>query len=81
MKLILSYSKGNSQGIRLPKHLLDAVKWQENDEIEITTGNDAIVIKKSVSNKRKNIKELFANFDDEYIPADIDWGNSIGEEI
>ncbi len=26
---------GNSQGIRLPKHLLEAIKWHENEEVEI----------------------------------------------
>ncbi len=72
---------GNSQGIRLPKHLLDAIKWQENEELEITAENGKIVIEKAVHKERKNIKELFANFDGEYVSTEIDWGKPVGEEI
>ena len=31
---------GNSQGVRIPKILLDTVKWSENEEIVIIVKND-----------------------------------------
>ncbi len=72
---------GNSQGIRLPKYLLDSIKWHEDEEIEITAENGKLVIEKTVRKDRKNIKELFANFDGEYTPQDVDWGEPVGDEI
>lgn len=72
---------GNSQGIRLPKYILDTINWNTNEEIEIKVENGKIVIEKPVQRERKNIKELFANFDGEYQPTVIDWGKPMGEEI
>ncbi len=72
---------GNSQGVRLPKHLLEAVEWSENEKLNITVENGKIIIEKVTQKERKNIRELFANFDGEYTPIDIDWGNPEGKEI
>ncbi len=33
------------------------------------------------ADQRKNIVELFANFDGEYIPIDIDLGQPTGREV
>lgn len=71
---------GNSQGIRLPKALLDTVNWNENEQITIIVEEGKLVIEKA-KNKRKNIKELFADYKEEYKPVDIDWGEPKGEEI
>lgn len=70
---------GNSQGIRLPKILLDSINWQENEELEIKAENGKLVIEKK--NERKNIAELFADFEGEYEPISVDWGNPVGEEL
>ena len=70
---------GNSQGVRLPKNLLDIVHLSENDPIEITTENESIIIKKTCV--KKSIKELFDGFDGVYEPIDIDWGKPVGKEI
>ena len=71
---------GNSQGIRLPKVLLDTVHWSENEEIEIIAKGDEIVIKKAAP-QRKTIEELFEGYDEEYEHIDMDWGNPVGNEI
>ena len=71
---------GNSQGVRIPKILLDTVKWEENEQIVIVVDNDKLIIEKA-KNKRKNIKELFADYKGEYEPTEIDWGNPEGKEI
>lgn len=79
--MITSIKKwGNSQAIRIPKNILDSINLKENDEINITTKENLIVIEK-VDKKRKNIKELFADFEGEYEGIDIDWGSPVGDEI
>ena len=70
---------GNSQGIRIPKVILDTVKWNENEEIIILVENEKLIIEKA--NNRKNIKELFKDYKGKYEPVDIDWGDSVGDEI
>lgn len=72
---------GNSQGVRIPKMLLDSVKWAENEQIVILVENNKLVIEKAKEKKRKNIKELFADYKEEYTPIEIDWGKPEGEEI
>ena len=72
---------GNSQGVRIPKIVLDTVKWTENEKIIILVEGDQLVIKKADENKRENIKELFADYKGEYEPSEIDWGEPEGEEI
>ena len=71
---------GNSQGVRIPKILLDTVKWSDNEQIMIVVDDGKLIIEKA-KNKRKNIKELFANYEGDYKPTKIDWGEPEGEEI
>lgn len=70
---------GNSQGIRIPKFLLDAVRWSDSEQLVLTAVDDKIIIEKAA--QRKNIIELFADFDGEYSPVEVDWGEPVGEEI
>lgn len=72
---------GNSQGIRLPKYILELNQWKENDQIDIKAENGNIIISKVEESKRKNIKELFADYDGQYSSAEIDWGKPAGKEI
>ena len=72
---------GNSQGIRIPKMLLDSVNWSENEQIAIKVDNGKLIIEKTKDRKRKNIKELFKNYKGNYEPEKIDWGEPKGEEI
>ena len=54
---------GNSQGIRIPKFILEAVHWNGNERLVVSAENDKIIIERA--EKRKNIKELFDDFDEE----------------
>ena len=72
---------GNSQGVRIPKILLDSVNWSENEKIVIIVNNGKLVIEKANKNKKKTIKELFENYNSDYEPTEIDWGEPKGEEI
>ena len=38
-------------------------------------------MEKAKDKKRKNIKELFENFEGAYEPTEIDWGEPEGDEI
>lgn len=71
---------GNRQGVRIPKKILDTVKWTEGEQIIIIVDNGKLIMEKA-KYKRKNIKELFADYQGNYEPIDVDWGNSEGNEI
>lgn len=73
---------GNSQGVRIPKVILDSVNWSENEKIVIIVDNGKLVIEKAKEeHKRKNIKELFKDYKEDYTPVEIDWGKTEGDEI
>ena len=74
--------RGNSQGVRIPKVILDSVNWSENEKIVIIVDNGKLVIEKAKEeHKRKNIKELFKDYKEDYTPVEIDWGKPEGDEI
>ena len=56
---------GNSQGIRIPRALLDSVEWSENEQIVIVVDKGKIILEKANQHKRKNIKELFESYKDD----------------
>ena len=70
---------GNSQGIRLPKIFLDELNMREGNEVEILKQDNIIVIKHAAK-KRETIQELFAGYDGNYTPEEIDWGKPVGNE-
>lgn len=73
---------GNSQGIRIPKYLLDAAKLTASDKITIRAEKDMLIIEKAAPTAaRKTIKELFAGYDGDYKPQEIDWGGQEGKEV
>lgn len=73
---------GNSQGIRLPKMLLDSANLSDDDIIELTVVDDSIIVKKAETKKRhKTIKERFKDFEGEYVFEEWDTGAPVGEEV
>ncbi len=79
--MITSIQKwGNSQGVRIPKMLLDAVKWSENEKVTITVYDGKLIIEKAKKEK-ESIMELFENYEEEYTPEEIDWGKPEGKEV
>lgn len=71
---------GNSQGIRIPKMLLDSLQWNENERLALSSVNGEIIIKKAKM-PRKSIEELFDGYSGEYQPTDVDWGKPEGKEL
>lgn len=83
---------GNSQGIRIPKSVLNKLGIDEANTVFDLTINDQneIVLKKQ--KKPESLKELFAGFDYEKYWSDwnkenpgkskeVDWGGPVGKEI
>ena len=80
--LLIKISKwGNGQGIRIPKSVLELLKWKKDDELEMIVEGGNLKVKKFEKEKRKTIKELFANYDENYEKHEIDWGQPQGKEI
>lgn len=71
---------GNSQGIRIPRHILSAAAIDMNDPIEIEVVQGGIMLKKAKPVK-KSIEELFADYKGNYKSEEIDWGEPAGEEV
>lgn len=72
---------GNSQGIRIPKGVMEMLSIHEDQEIVMEV-NDTSIILKPVKSKAKNIHELFANWEDDGVRShEMDWGESKGAEL
>ncbi|MBP7073188.1 MAG: AbrB/MazE/SpoVT family DNA-binding domain-containing protein [Clostridia bacterium] len=72
---------GNSQGVRIPKYILEKAKLNEGDTVEISVEDDRIIIfqpKRQL--KQYTINELFENYKGEYKPEEQDWGEPVGKE-
>jgi antitoxin MazE len=74
---------GNSQGIRLPKYLLDSVNLTDHDAVEVMASGESIVIKKAESQpKRETIEEIFSGYDGGYFHTEeAQWGEPQGSEL
>jgi len=73
---------GNSQGIRLPKMLLNSVNLSDNDTVEVIVENNMLIIKKSEDKKtHKTIQERFENFNGDYTFEEWDTGEPVGGEV
>lgn len=80
---------GNSQGIRIPKVILDETGFSENDRVEIIADNNSIILKKL--NKKEHMTlsdrlEAFYKMPIDKIDSieqydEIDTGNAVGEEV
>ena len=78
---------GNSQGLRIPKALLDAIGLQENDRVELTQTESGIHIQKAGYTHRTLEERLTAFYGKpvDQIPRveqeEVDWGKAEGDEI
>lgn len=78
--MVLKIQKwGNSQGIRIPKSILDELGWKEGNEVKLSVENNMLVIERE--KKRRSIVELFEGYSGKYISDEVDWGEPVGKEI
>lgn len=72
---------GNSQGIRVPKALLEQSEISIEEPVEISAKKGLITIKPASNVKGKyNLKDLIRELPDGYKPDEIGWGNPTGRE-
>lgn len=79
---------GNSQGLRIPKALLDAVGLRENDRVELIQGEDSIQIKRAASVPHRTLEECLTSFYGKPVDQierleeqEYDWGAAEGREV
>ena len=53
---------GNSQGLRIPKPMLESVGIRENDRVELIQTADSITIKKAVALPHKTLEQRLVEF-------------------
>jgi len=70
---------GNSLGIRLPKHISEALHLRPKDKVSCAIENGKLVLKPLSRVKKYTLKELLAKVEE---PIDeISWGKLEGEEV
>ena len=70
---------GNSLGIRLPQILIGQTDFKEGDEVIVTVERGNIVL--SPTKPNYTLEELLAGNTSDMQHDEIDWGESVGEEI
>lgn len=81
---------GNSNGLRIPKALLDTLGLRENDRVELTQTEDAITIRKApaLAPAHKSLEERLSAFYGKPVQEigplqeeAVDWGKAEGCEV
>lgn len=72
---------GNSNGIRIPKHILNSVSLDVNDVVEISIDEDKIIIQKHESKRHVTLAERLKNYNGNYVFEECDWGIPVGNEV
>lgn len=79
---------GNSQGIRIPKSLLEALGIRENDRVELLQGQDTITIKKAGVTTHRTLEDRLTSFYGKPVAEisriqsqEADWGHAEGSEV
>lgn len=70
---------GNSQGIRIPKYVLEKLNLGISDILQMELVGDTIVLKKNF--KHRTFEERVAEYGGEISIYDFDWGAPAGKEI
>lgn len=70
---------GNSQGIRIPKSVLEKLNIGISDVLQIGIENDAIVLRKTM--KHKTFEERVAEYGGEVSVCNFEWGEPAGREL
>jgi len=73
---------GNSQGIRLPKNLLEKTHIKVGKEVAISVVDGKIIIEAGNEIRGKyNISKLAKKMPKDYAPSEKDWGLPVGKEV
>ncbi len=70
---------GNSQGLRLPKHVLETANISVGDDVEVIPQEGQIIIKK-VSKRKFDLAEMVSRMPRNYKAREESFGKSVGRE-
>lgn len=72
---------GNSQGLRLAKHVLEDANIAVGDDVAVTARDGVIVISpvKNIRGKY-DLQELVSRIPKRYRAGEVDWGKPVGKE-
>jgi antitoxin MazE len=70
---------GNSQAIRIPRAMLDALHISEGDEVELMVEDGRLTARPV--NPRLTLESLVAAITPENCHKEIDWGKPVGNEV
>ena len=79
MEQVILRPWGNSQGICIPKKILNKLDIQVSDALQIDVCNDSIVLTKAF--RHKTFEERLKEYDDNISVYSFDWGEPKGREI
>jgi antitoxin MazE len=73
---------GNSQGLRLTRHLLADAHLGVGDEVDVNIKDGALIVTPAKKIRgRVNLKDLVAKIPENYPTGEIEWGNPVGKEV
>jgi antitoxin MazE len=73
---------GNSQGLRLAKHVLEEAHLSVGDDVEVSTRDGLIVVTPTRRVRgRHDLRELVARIPPGYTAEQVDWGEPRGGEV
>jgi antitoxin MazE len=73
---------GNSQGLRIPKQILEDAHISVGDDVDVAARDGLIVVApaRRVRGKR-SLQELVSRIPRNYKAGETDWGQPVGEEV
>lgn len=72
---------GNSQGLRIPKLMLEQVQSAVGDEVEIYSQEGKIIIEPTKRIRGKfSLESLVNQIPEDYTVEEVDWGKALGKE-
>lgn len=73
---------GNSQGLRLPKNLLNYLQLGVGDDVDISVKDGVIIVTPAKMVRGKyNLNDLVARIPEDYQTGEMDWGDPVGKEV
>jgi antitoxin MazE len=70
---------GNSQGLRLPKHVLESADISVGDDVEVIPQEGQIIIKK-ISKRKFDLAEMVSRMPRNYKAFEQSFGKPVGKE-
>ncbi|MGB3366447.1 MAG: AbrB/MazE/SpoVT family DNA-binding domain-containing protein [Acidaminobacteraceae bacterium] len=70
---------GNSQGVRIPKSILNSAHFSDNEDVEIIVVDGRIIIEHT--KRHKSLKERFKNYEGDYKCSELETGSPVGQEV